>query len=604
MRGDEGCDRKTAMARTQSKGRTPLEVPDTHNLTTRLWQYAERSPGQEALRYWSDGGWRPLVWRELADQVRSLAAGLAAVGVGAGDRVALMSPTQAQWTICDLAILAAGAVTVPIYETSSPDQCGWILADSGAKVAIASDPDLAKRIESVRDQAASLGELFVISEGGLDELAARAGDDLSVVDERVAATTGGDNASIIYTSGTTGKPKGCVLTHANLLVTARQAHLALGSILMRDDASTLLFIPLAHVFARIIQFALLEAGTVLGYARSIDTLAEDLKSFRPTFLLAVPRIFEKVFNRAQASAQGAKARIFAAAVATAEEWSQSSSPGLGTRAKHALFDRLVYAKLRAALGGRVTHCISGGAPLAPHLARFFDAVGVHVLEGYGLTETTAASAVNPPEWNKIGTVGQPWPGTEFRVADDGELLIRGAGVFRGYWNNPEATAEVMDGDWFRTGDLGAIDDDGFVLVTGRKKEIIVTAGGKNVAPSVLEERLKAHRLISQVMVVGDKRPFVGVLVTLDPDELANFAAQQGLEGGFAELASSMAVRDEIDRAVADANTAVSRAESIRKSTILKRDFSIEQGELTPTLKVRRMVVADHFGDAIEELYGR
>jgi long-chain acyl-CoA synthetase len=590
-----------AMTRTHSKGRTPLDVPDDHSLTTRLWQYAERSPGQEALRYWSEGSWHPLVWRELAEQVRSLAAGLIGLGVEAGDRVALMSSTRAEWTICDLAILAAGAVTVPIYETSSPEQCGWILADSGAKVAVCETPELAKRVEAVREQATALGDVFVISDGGLAEISAR-GSDLSAVDDRVAATSGGSVASIIYTSGTTGNPKGCILTHANLLVTARQAQLTLGKLLMRDDASTLLFIPLAHVFARIIQFVLLDAGTVLGYARSVETLADDLKSFRPTFLLAVPRIFEKVFNRAQAQAQGVKAKIFAAAVATAAEWSQSSSPSAVTKAKHALFDRLVYAKLRAALGGKVEYCISGGAPLAPHLAHFFSAVGVHVLEGYGLTETSAASAVNPPEWNKIGTVGQPWPGTEFRVADDGELLIRGPGVFRGYWNNDDATAAVMEGDWFHTGDLGTIDDDGFVAVTGRTKEIIVTAGGKNVAPAVLEERLKAHRLVSQTMVVGDQRPFVGALITLDPDELRTFAAERDLHGGLDVLARSDAVREEVDRAVAQANEAVSRAESIRKFTILERDFTIDEGELTPTLKVRRSVVVDHFGAAIDELY--
>jgi long-chain acyl-CoA synthetase len=590
------------MTRTHSKGRTPLEVPADHNLTTRLWQYAERSGGQVALQYWSDDSWRPLVWRELAEQVRALAAGLAAVGVEAGDRVVLMGPTQAEWTICDLAILAAGAVTVPVYETSSVDQCGWILSDSGAKVAICAEPELAKRMEEARSQAEGLAEVFVISEGGLDDLAARAGDDLSVVDERVAATTGDDIASIIYTSGTTGRPKGCVLTHANLLVTARQAQLALGTLLMREDGSTLLFIPLAHIFARIIQFAVLDAGTVLGYARSVQTLSDDLVSFRPTFLLAVPRVFEKVFNTAQAKAQGAKAKIFAAAVDTAAEWSQAEHPSLVTKAKHAVFDRLVYSKLRSALGGRITHCISGGAPLAPHLAHFFSAVGVTVLEGYGLTETSAASAVNPPEWNKIGTVGQPWPGTEFRVADDGELLIKGPGVFRGYWNNDEATAEVFDGEWFRTGDIGDIDDDGFVRITGRMKEIIVTAGGKNVAPAVLEERLKANRLISQVMVVGDQRPFVGALITLDPDELQTFAREHAIVGGPEDLIRSDAVHAEVDRAVADANTAVSRAESIRKTAILSRDFTIEHGELTPTLKVRRMVVAKNFETAIDELY--
>ena len=590
------------MTRTHSKGRTPLEVPPEHNLTTRLWQYAERSGGQEALRYWADGTWRPLVWRELAEQVRALAAGLAAVGVEAGDRVALMSPTRAEWTISDLAILAAGAVTVPIYETASAEQCAWILKDSGAKVAICGEPDLAKRIEEARAEASGLSEVFVISEGGLDDLAARAGDDLSVVDERVAATTGDDVASIIYTSGTTGQPKGCVLTHANLLVTSRQAQLTLGALLMRDGASTLLFIPLAHVFARIIQFAVLDAGTVLGFARSLQTLSEDLRSFRPTFLLAVPRIFEKVFNTAQAKATGAKAKIFAAAVDTAEQLARPGQPGVMTNIRRAVLDRLVYAKIRAALGGQVTHCISGGAPLAPHLAHFFSAVGVDVLEGYGLTETSAASAVNPPEANKVGTVGQPWPGTEFRVADDGELLIKGAGVFRGYWNNAEATAEVLAGEWFHTGDLGDIDDDGYVRITGRKKEIIVTAGGKNVAPAVLEERLKANRLISQAMVVGDQRPFVGALITLDPDELANFAREHDLSGGPEELARSAAVRAEVDRAVEHANAAVSRAESIRKTSILGRDFSIEDGELTPTLKVRRMVVAEHFHGDIEELY--
>lgn len=579
-----------------------MEVPADDHLTTRLWQYADRSAGQEALRYWADGAWHPLAWGELADRVRGIAAGLIALGVDAGDRVALMSPTRAEWTVADLAILAAGAVTVPIYETSAADQCAWIMSDSGAKVAICADAGQADTLKSARDGAEALTEIFVIDEGGLDALAARGADELATVDERVAGITGDTIASIIYTSGTTGNPKGCVLTHANILVTARQAQLALSSLLLPDDASTLLFIPLAHIFARVIQFALLDAGTVLGYARSVQTLSDDLRSFRPTFLLAVPRIFEKVFNAAQAKAQGPRARIFDAAVATAIEWSESDNPGLVTNLKRTVFDRLVYGKIRAALGGRIRHCISGGAPLAPHLAHFFHAVGVDVLEGYGLTETTAASAVNPPEWNKIGTVGQPWPGTEFRVDEEGQLLIRGPGVFQGYWQNDAATREVLDDDgWFHTGDLGTIDDDGFIAITGRTKEIIVTAGGKNVSPAILEERLKAHRLISQVLVVGDQKPFVGALITLDPDELETFARQQGL-GDAKEAAQSEQVRSEVDRAVAEANTAVSRAESIRKTAILERDFTIEDGELTPTLKVRRMVVADHFAAAIDDLY--
>jgi long-chain acyl-CoA synthetase len=591
------------MTRTQSKGRTPLDVPADHHLTTRLWQFAERSAGQEAVRYWVDGRWHPLTWGELADRVRAVAAGLIARGVQPGDRVVIMSATQVEWTIADLAILSIGGVTVPIYETSAADQCAWILSDSGAKVAICADGERAATLESVRDRAENLADIFVIADGGLEDLASHGGEHLAQVDERAAGVSGDSIASIIYTSGTTGNPKGCVLTHGNVLTTARQAQLALSSLLLPDDASTLLFIPLAHIFARVIQFAVLDAGTVLGYARSIQTLSDDLKTFQPTFLLAVPRIFEKVFNAAQAKAQGPKARIFDAAVATATEWSRSPDPGMITNANRAVFDRLVYSKLRDALGGRVRHCISGGAPLAPHLAHFFHAVGVDILEGYGLTETTAASSVNPPEWNKVGTVGQPWPGTEFSVADDGELLIRGPGVFKGYWQNDEATREVLEDDgWFHTGDLGQIDDDGFISITGRKKEIIVTAGGKNVAPAVLEERLKAHRLISQCMVVGDQKPFVGALITLDPEELATFATENGL-GDPVQAAQSDLVRAEVDRAVEDANQAVSRAESIRKTAILERDFTIQDGELTPTLKVRRMIVADHFADAIDDLYG-
>jgi long-chain acyl-CoA synthetase len=592
------------MTRTQSKGRTPVAVPDEDNLTTSLWQHAERSPGEEALRYWSDGMWRPLTWRELAEQVAAVAGGLVASGIEAGDRVALMSPTRMEWTIADLAILSAGAVTVPIYETSSPDQCQWILSDSGVKLAICADPELAGRVEAVRDRTPDLQEVFVISDGGLDDLAARGAEYRSTVDERVKATDCSAMASIIYTSGTTGRPKGCVLTHGNLLITARQGPLHLGDILMGEGAATLMFLPLAHIFARIMQFVVLEAGTLVGYARSVADLSEDMKTFKPTFLVAVPRIFEKVHNRARARAQGPRRMIFEAAVSAGAEWSRSPNPGLLTSLQRAVFDRLVYSKLRAAMGGRITHCVSGGAPLAPHLAHFFRAVGIDVLEGYGLTETCAASAINPPSWNKVGTIGQPWPGTEFRVADDGELLIRGAGVFRGYWNDEEATRKALEDGWFHTGDLGAIDDDGFMTITGRKKEIIVTAGGKNVAPAVLEERMKANRLISQVMVVGDQRPFVAALVTLDPDELQTFAAERGLSGSFEELASHEDVRAEVDRAAEDANSQVSRAESIRKTIILDRDFTMEHGELTPTLKVRRMVVADHFSDVIDELYAR
>jgi long-chain acyl-CoA synthetase len=529
-----------------------------------------------------------------------------ALGVDSGDRVALMSNTRLDWTIADLAILAAGGVTVPIYETSSVGQCEWILGNSGAVLAIAGNPDHAKTLDAARSAAPELGEIFVLDDRGLDAIAERAqASHLDDVGTRVAGTNGDSLASLIYTSGTTGNPKGCMLSHGNLLETARQTRINLPEIFEGDDVATLLFLPLAHVFARIIQFGCLESDAKMGYARSVETLVPDIQSFKPTFLLSVPRVFEKVFNTAQRNTEGFKRRVFEFAVGSAQEWSSSASPGPLTNLKRTLSDRLVYSKLRAALGGRVRYCISGGAPLPPHLAHFFNAASITILEGYGLTETSAATAVNSPSHFKIGTVGHPNPGTEVRTDDDGEILIKAPGVFKGYWRNDEATREVLDGEgWFRSGDLGEIDDDGFVRITGRKKEIIVTAGGKNVAPAVLEERLKAHHLISQAMVVGDDRPFVAALITLDPEELAAFAKEHGLTGSPSELANTPAVRTELDKAVAHANAAVSKAESIRKTTVLDRDFELERGEMTPTLKLRRTNIAENFGDKIEQLYTR
>ena len=588
------------MTLNYTKGEAAFELGDDH-LTTSLWQRAATPGGKEILKYWEGNTWRGYTWAQLGDKVRDLASGLIELGIGHGDRVAIMSGTRIEWTIAEMAILSIGAVTVPIYETSSIEQCSWILSDSGAKLCIAEKADHAKRIDAARAQATDLGEVFVIEDGGIDAISERGTEATrNAVAERNAAIRGDDLALIIYTSGTTGNPKGCVLTHHNLLSGGRSADLSLQE-LLNPEMSTLLFLPLAHSFAQLIMAGALEAEVTIGYARSVELLMEDLQTFKPTFLLSVPRVFEKVFNTAQRKAEGPKAKVFDFAVSTSQSWSQSPNPI--NSAMRFVADKLVYSKLKAALGGNVRFCVSGGAPLAPYLAHFFHAAGITILEGYGLTETSAATSVNRPRAMKIGTVGKPHPGVEMKVGEDGELLQRGPQVFQGYYHNDAATAEVIDSEgWFHTGDIGEIDDDGFIKITGRKKEIIVTAGGKNVSPAVLEERMKQHRLVSQVMVVGDNRPFVAALVTLEPEELAAFAKENGLSGGAAELADNEKVRAEIQKSVDHANEAVSKAESIRKFTILPRDFTMEDEEMTPTLKLKRPKVVEHFGDEIEQLY--
>ena len=583
-----------------TKGENPVEIADDQHLTSSLWERAAAGSRKEILKYHSGDAWRGLNWVELAQRVGDVASGLIALGIEHGDRVAIMAGTRLEWTIAELAVLTVGCVTVPIYETSSVDQVAWILSDSGAKLAIAEKADHAKRIDAARAQAPDLAEVFVIDDAGLDAIAERGEGHRDAVESRRSAVRSGDLALIIYTSGTTGNPKGCMLTHLNLLSAGRNANAAIKELLNANE-STLLFLPLAHSFAQLIQAGSLEAEVTIAYARSVEQLMEDLQSFQPTFLLSVPRVFEKVFATAQRKAEGPKAKVFDFAVSVSQSWAKSPNP-LNSALKF-VADKLVYAKLRAALGGQVRYCVSGGAPLAPHLAYFFHAAGITILEGWGLTETSAASTVNRPGAMRIGTVGLPHPGVEIKVAEDGELLQRGAQVFQGYYHNEEATAEVIDAEgWFHTGDIGEIDDDGYVRITGRKKEIIVTAGGKNVSPAVLEERMKQHRLISQVMVVGDNRPFVAALVTLDPDALADFAKERNLSGGVAELRDDDAVRAEVQKAVDHANGAVSKAESIRKFTILERDFTMEDEEITPTMKLKRPKAAANFAETIEQLY--
>jgi long-chain acyl-CoA synthetase len=588
-----------------------VEIPGSANLTEVVFQRADREPDTVMLRRKDkDGGWRDVTARRFREDVTLVAKGLAASGIDPGDRVALMSRTRYEWTVLDYAILTAGAITVPIYETSSAEQVEWIAGDSGAKAAFVETSDHEATFAEVRGRLPALRNVWRIGASVLDGLA-KAGSDVTdeEIDKRRTTPGAADLATIIYTSGTTGRPKGCELTHGNLLADVRNAVVgALSDVFEVSGGSTLLFIPLAHVFSRIIQFGCLESGTVLGHTSTTADLLADLGSYQPTFILAVPRVFEKVYNGAeQKAAADGKGKIFRAAADAAIAYSKSldsGGPGTGLRLKHALFSRLVYGKLQAAVGGHVRFAVSGGAALGERLGHFFRGVGITILEGYGLTETTAAATVNRPNRNKVGTVGLPLPGVAIKIADDGEILIKGPNVFTGYWHNDDATAEMLDGDWIRTGDLGSLDDEGFLSVTGRKKEIIVTAGGKNVAPAVLEDRIRAHPLISQCMVVGDGRPFVGCLITLDEEAIDHWKAQHGKPAGatIADLASDPELNAEIQTAVHEANKAVSRAESIRRFRVLRTDFTEEGGQLTPSLKVRRNVVATDFAADIEALY--
>jgi len=561
------------------------------------------------------GSWQDVTAAQFRAEVTALARGLMAAGIGPDDRVAVMSRTSYEWTLIDYASWAAGAVTVPVYETSSAEQVEWILGDSSACAVFAETSAHSEIISGLRGRLPGLAHLWMT--GALDALAA-GGRQISdqQLEQRRAGRTAADLATIVYTSGTTGRPKGCEITHGNLLADVRNAVAALPEIFETPDCSTLLFLPLAHVFARIIEVGFLESGAVLGHWPNLNTVADGLGEFRPTFVVAVPRVFEKVYDsaRQQASASAAQARIFAAAADTAIAWSKAHDgaaavrgAGLPLRLRHALFDRLVYGRLRAAVGGRMRYAVSGGAPIDERLIHFFRGVGITVLEGYGMTESSGAATMNRPGRNKIGTVGQPVPGVTIRIPDDGKIQMKGQSIFRGYWRNDAATGEALDPDgWLLTGDTGTVDDEGFVQVTGRAKELIITAGGTNVAPTVLEDRLRANPLVSQAMVVGEGRPYIAALITLDREGVQSWKKRHGQPAGASsgDPADDPEMIAEIQRAVDDANKAVSRAESIRRFRILGTDFTEASGELTPTLKVRREVVAKDFAPDIEALYSR
>ncbi|WP_088289380.1 long-chain fatty acid--CoA ligase [Kineosporia sp. A_224] len=586
-----------------------IVTPDPQdNLTDLVVRAVQERPSSVMFSRRVDGVWQDVTAEQFGSEVVALAKGLVAGGVRPGDRVAIMSKTRYEWTLADFAIWSAGAVTVPIYETSSAEQVSWILSDSGAVAVFAETAGHTSTVAHVRDTLPALREVWTIDDGAVDALVAAGGDvEDAEITRRRRSLDGASVATIIYTSGTTGRPKGCELTHANFGDLAANAVARLGNVVSVEGASTLLFLPLAHVFARFIQVLAVASGARLGHTADVKNLIEDLGGFRPTFVLAVPRVFEKIYNSAEAKAEaGGKGKIFHAAADTAIAWSQAVDTGrvpLTLKARHALFDRLVYGKLRATLGGQVQYAVSGGAPLGTRLGHFFRGVGVTVLEGWGLTETTAPATVNTPEKIKIGTVGLPLPGVTVKVADDGELLVKGVNVLRGYFNNPTATADCLDDGWFHTGDLGEIDSDGYVRITGRKKEIIVTAGGKNVAPSILEDRLRAHALVSQCMVVGDQRPFIAALVTLDAEMLPTWLANSGKPPmDVAAAAQDPDVRAEVQRAVDHANQAVSKAESIRSFVVLDTDFTEAGGHLTPKLSLKRQVVLKEFAEQIEKIY--
>ena len=588
------------------------EIPAAANLADIVARRAAEQPRAVMLRRReAAGGWTDVTASQFADEVRATAKGLIAAGIAPGDRVALMSHTRYEWTLLDYSLWSVGAVVVPIYETSSAEQAEWILSDSAARAVFVETDGFEQMIAAMRDRLPALEHLWRLREE-LDKLTA-AGGDVSdeTAAERAKSASAADLATVIYTSGTTGRPKGCELTHENLLSVIRNTFMGpLAAVHSVSGASTLLFLPLAHVFARVIEIGCLESGIVLGHCDDMANLLPELASFQPSFVLAVPRVFEKVYNGAEAKATAdGRGKIFARAAATAVAYSEAldsaSGPGLRLRAEHALFDRLVYNKLRAALGGRATLAISGGAALAPRLGHFFRGVGVAVLEGYGLTETSAPVSVNRPDRQKIGTVGLPLPGVAVRIADDGEVLVRGKSIFPGYWHNDEATKEAFTtGGWYATGDLGELDDEGFLSITGRKKEIIVTAAGKNVAPAVLEDRMRMHALISQCMVVGDGRPFIGVLVTIDPEAFGPWKARHGkpADATVADLRDDPDLRAEIQEAVDDANKAVSHAEAIKKFRILDVDFTQEDGHLSAKLGIKRSVLAKEFASEIDALY--
>ncbi|MFL0412283.1 AMP-dependent synthetase/ligase [Microbacterium paludicola] len=589
---------------------TPAIVPadPEANIADLLVERARTTPDRAIFSVPDGDGWRDITASEFERQVIALAKGLVAAGVQPGEKIGFLAKTTYEWTLIDFALFYAGAIMVPVYETSSPSQIQWILSDSGAVGLIVETAAHAESFTTVANELPLIRQVWRMDEGAIASLTTQgASVEDAEIERRRSIAKGSDIATLIYTSGSTGRPKGCVLTHSNFVETSRNAAKALERPLR--DASTVLFITTAHVFARFMSVIYIHAGVRTGHEPNTKNLVATLGSFKPTLLLAVPRVFEKVYNSAEAKTEAAgKGKIFRAAAATAVEHSrrvqEGEKVGLGLKVKFALFDKLVYSKLRALMGGNVEYAVSGSAPLGGRLGHFFHSLGIHILEGYGLTETTAPATVNLPNKSKVGTVGPTLPGVAVRIADDGEIQVKGVNVFKEYWQNPEATAEAFDGEWFRTGDLGTFDEDGYLSITGRKKEIIVTAGGKNVAPAALEDPIRANPIVGQVVVVGDQKPFISALITLDPEMLPAWLATHGESSDLTleQAAKNPTVRAEVQRAIDEANTRVSRAESIRKFVILGTEWTEATGHLTPKMSIKRNVIMKDFAHEIEDLY--
>jgi long-chain acyl-CoA synthetase len=585
-------------------------APET-NITDLVVRQAAK-PSNPALfaKLDSAGLWQDIRAKDFLQDVSALAKGLIANGVGVGDRVGIMSRTRYEWSLVDFAVWFAGGISVPIYETSSPSQVAWNLGDSGAVAAFAESAhheDVIRQAVTA-EGLGSVAHVWQLEGGGLDALrGAGSGVSDEELEARRSSAELADVATIIYTSGTTGRPKGCELTHGNFVELSENALASLGDV-VNENAKTIMFLPLAHVFARFISVLAVAAGAQVAHTPDIKNLLADLQSFQPSFILAVPRVFEKVFNSALTKAEdGGKGAIFHKAVDTAIAYSkaqQAGSLGLVLRLKHAVFDRLVYGKLRAAMGGHVSHAVSGGGPLGERLGHFFHGIGLQILEGYGLTETTAPISVNTPSLIKIGTVGAPLPGNAVKIADDGEILAKGVCVMRGYFKRDDLAAETFVDGWFRTGDIGELDEQGFLKITGRKKEIIVTASGKNVVPALLEDQIRADALVSQVLVIGDNRPFIGALVTLDEEALPGWLERHGLPASTTTTAAAdnALVRAAVQELISHANQSVSHAEAIKSFRIVPSDFTEASGHLTPSLKVKRAQVMKDFDAVIEEMY--
>ena len=591
----------------------PANIPPvtSGNVTDHIEELVARNPNFPSVSVQTDDDWNIITAVQFRTQVRSVAKGLIAEGLKPGDRIAILSRTRYEWTVADYAIWYAGCVTVPIYETSSPEQVEWIISDAHVVATFFEAQRTTHAFAPIADKVPHMTRSYIFGDDVLDQLTQKGvGISDSELDSRRTAVGPSDPATLIYTSGTTGRPKGCIITHGNMMAEVDTLVKGIPEVFEIPDASTLIFLPLAHVFGRLIQVAMLRGEVTIGQCPNPAALLRDLGSFKPTFLLAVPRVFEKVFNGSAAKAHEAspiKGKIFDRAAAVAIAYSEALDHGhmsKGLALQHGLFDKLVYSKLRHAMGGRVTHAISGGAALGARLGHFYRGLGLIILEGYGLTETTAGSTLNLPSSLKIGSVGRPLPGTGVRIESDGEVLLKGPHVFMGYWNNQAATSEAMTSDgWFRTGDIGELDGDGFLRITGRKKELIVTAGGKNVAPAVLEDRLRANPIISQCVVVGDNKPYIGALITLDQEALPQILTANNIASApMTELIANPEIRALVQKAVNSANESVSNSEAIKKFSILPEDLTIDNGYLTPKMSIRRHLIVQDFANEINSLY--